>query len=252
MKRVTTKLSQRYRYATILLKELVKTDFKIRYQNSFLGYIWSLLKPLFLFLILYVVFVDFLHVDYGVKHSALYLLLGIVTWSFFSEATGTSVSAIVSKGDLLRKLNFPRYVIVLATTSSSIINLCLNLIVVVIFMIGSRFVPGSDILIAPLLFLELILFALALGFFLSAVYVKLRDVTYLWDVCLQALFYLTPIFYAVKVVPLRLQKVLILNPLAQVIQDLRYVVISHDTRTISDIYGTPWARLIPIGLTVVF
>lgn len=244
------KLLERYRYSTILLGELVKTDFKLRYQNSFLGYLWSLLKPLFLFLILYVVFVRFLRADFGVPYSGLYLLLAVVIWGFFSEVTGTSVSSVVSKGDLMRKLNFPRYVIVLAGTVSATINLFLNLLVVAVFMIVARVDLGANVLWVPLLFAQLVLLGLALAFFLSATFVKLRDISYIWDVVLQALFYLTPILYPISLIPLTAQKILLLNPLAQIIQDLRYILVSPQTTTIADVYHTGWVRLVPVVMTL--
>ena len=95
------KIRQRYRYSVILLKQLVKTDFKLRYQNSILGYLWSLLRPLFIFLILYLVFTKFLKVGDKVPHYPVYLLLGIVLWNYFVEVTLGSVSVIVSKGETL-------------------------------------------------------------------------------------------------------------------------------------------------------
>ena len=103
----------------ILLRELVVTDFKLRYQGSVLGYIWSVLKPLFLFAILYVVFVYVLQMDRGVPHFAVTLLLGVVLWSFFTEATSNGLGSIVNRGDLIRKLNFPKYIIVISGTISS-------------------------------------------------------------------------------------------------------------------------------------
>ncbi len=245
------KLKNRYRYSTILLNQLVKTDFKLRYQNSVLGYLWSLLKPLFLFLIMYMVFVKVLNVDFGVKNSGAYLLLGLVIWSFFTEVTGGSVGAIVGKGDLLRKLSFPRYVIVLSTGFSALINLCLNLLIVGLFIL----IGGSDtswkILLAPLIFAELFVFSLALGFFLSAAFVKLRDIGHIWDVIMQALFYITPIFFPITLAPLWAQKILILNPLAQIMQDLRYLLVSHHTTTINSVYGSSWSRLIPVIITLI-
>src|SRR5258708_35249969 len=102
------KLQQRYRYAVILLKQLVKTDFKLRYQGSVLGYAWSLLRPLFLFVILYIVFGVFLKAKGNIPHYPVYLLLGIVLWNYFAEVTAGSVGSIVGKGELLRKLNFPK------------------------------------------------------------------------------------------------------------------------------------------------
>lgn len=229
----------------------MKTDFKLRYQGSLLGYLWSLLKPLFLFGILYIVFVEIVKVDYGVNNSGAYLLFGIVLWSFFAEVTGGSVTSIVGKGDLIRKLNFPKKVIVQAVAYSALINLTLNMLVVVVFLL----VGGADIslmtLLAPLLFLELFVFSVGVGYFLSASYVKLRDMNYIWDVCMQALFYLTPILFPITFAPLWAQKVLIINPIAQIIQDLRYLLVSQDTETITDVFnGNSMARLLPVAITI--
>src|SRR5262252_6752752 len=93
-----------------LLRELVVTDFKLRYQGSALGYLWSLLRPLFLFAILYTVFGYYLKIGNSIEHFPLYLLLGIVLWGFFVESTTQGLTAIVSRGDLIRKVNFPKYI----------------------------------------------------------------------------------------------------------------------------------------------
>jgi ABC-2 type transport system permease protein len=247
---VITQLKARYRYAVILLKQLVKTDFKLRYQNSFLGYLCSLLKPLFLFVIMYVVFVKVLHVDYGVDNDGAFLFVGLVLWSFFTELTGGSVGSVVGKGDLLRKLNFPRYVLVMATALSALINMLINFIIVGVFLI----VGGADIswrlIFAPLILLELLLLGLGLAFFLSATFVKLRDIGHVWDVVTQMLFYATPIFFPVTLAPVWAQKLLLLNPLAQTLQDLRYVLVSPSVATISSVYGNSWVRLVPVLATV--
>ena len=117
------KYTTKYRYSLILLKELVKTDFKLRYQASILGYIWSLLRPLLLFLILYIVFAKILKVGDNIPHYPVYLLLGIVLWNFFIEVTTGSIGSIVGKADLIRKINFPKYIIVLALSLAAVINL---------------------------------------------------------------------------------------------------------------------------------
>lgn len=243
-------LFSRYRYSLILLNQLVKTDFKLRYQGSALGYVWSLLKPLFLFLITYVIFVKILKVNFGVENSGAYLLLGIVLYSFFAELTGGSIGAVVGKGDLLRKLNFPRYAVVLATCCSALINLLLSLTVVAIFIIIGGFSGGISALLFPLLLLEIFIFGAGLAFFLSAVFVKLRDIGHVWDVILQALFYATPILFPLALAPLWIQKILILSPLAQAIQDLRYILVSPQTPTIEDVYGTGLMRLVPIAISI--
>jgi len=249
---MTKNLNQRFRYSSILLKQLVKTDFKLRYQGSALGYLWSLLKPLFLFGILYVVFVGIVGVDYGVDNDGVYLLFGIVMWSFFSELTGGSVTSVVGKGDLLRKINFPKYVIVLATGFSALINLLLNMLIVMVFMVISGVQLSWGIFWAPLLFAELIIFSLGIGFFLSAAYVKLRDIGYIWDVFLQAGFYLTPILFPLSFAPIWGQKLLMLNPVAQIIQDLRYILVSNKTTTIGEVYGgNEFMRVVPLSIVLI-
>ena len=177
----------------ILLRELVVTDFKLRYQGSALGYAWSVLKPLFLFAILYIVFDRFLRLGRDIEHFPVYLLLGIVLWSFFTEATIDGLQSIITRGDLIRKINFPKYIIVVSGTISALINLLINLVVVAFFIIVNGVHVGWEaILVVPLL-LELYVFALAVAFFLAALNVKFRDTGHLWDVFLQAAFYATPI-----------------------------------------------------------
>jgi len=200
---------------------------------------------------MYLVFVKVLNVNYGVPNSGSFLLLGLVLWSFFAELTGGSVGSIVGKGDLLRKLNFPRYVVVLSTSFSALINLFLSMIVVIIFLVIEGHAEVTwRLLLVPVLIAELFVFGVALGFFLSATYVKLRDMGYVWDVVLQVLFYATPIFFPIGIAPMWAQKIMILNPLAQIIQDSRYALVSSKTVTIANIYGTRWIRVVPILITL--
>jgi ABC-2 type transport system permease protein len=239
-------LADRYHYSLILLRQLVITDFKLRYQGSVLGYLWSLLKPLALFSILYVVFVRFLR--FGVGPVSLFL--GIVLWTFFSEVTVQGIGSIVNRGDLLRKLNFPRYVVVLSTAFSGLINLFFNLIVVGVFMVLTRTVPPLEALLLPLLILELFVFSLALAFFLSALYVRFRDLSHIWELLLQAAFYATPIIYTLNFIPAQYAKYIVLTPLAQIIQDARYVLLDPHAQTVSTFHHSPWARLIPLSMVL--
>ncbi len=248
---ITTQFVQRYRYSFVLLRQLVITDFKLRYQGSVLGYLWSLLKPLMLFSILYVVFVKFLRIGAGLPHYPIYLLLGVVVWYYFVEVTSMSLGAIVGRGDLMRKLNFPRYVIVLSIALSALINLFFNLIVVGAFIIAADIDPRPAALLAPLLILELFVVSTAAGFILSAFYVRFRDLSYIWDVVLQGAFYATPILYPLAAVPTDYAKWLLLNPLAQIIQDLRYALITEQTPTIAQYFSAEWVSLIPITFVVI-
>ncbi len=245
---------QRYRYSVILLRQLVITDFKLRYQGSVLGYLWSLLRPLFMFTILYFVFVRFLKVSNNVPHPAVYLLLGIVLWNYFTDVTTGSVGAIVGKGELLRKINFPKYVIILAGSASALINLFFNALVVGVFMVLNHVqLTAHALLIIPLV-IELFVISMAAAFILSALFVKLRDVAYIWDIVVQAGFYLTPVLYLLNRpgLPHGFAKVVILNPLAQIIQDGRHVLVTNQTITISQVYGGDnWIWGVPVGLTLV-
>lgn len=248
-------MQKRYRYSVILLKQLVKTDFKIRYQGSVLGYIWTLLRPLALFLILYIVFVKFLSIGEQIPHFAVYLLLGIVFWNFFVEVTMGSVRAIVDKGDLMRKLSFPRYVIIVAGSFSALINLLLNMLVVLFFMYVNRvpFTINGLLIVFPLA--ELFVFSLAIALLLSALYVRFRDINYIWEVALQGGFYATPILYPITLVmamSMTAAKLLMLNPMAQIIQDARAFLVTPETQTITTIYGNQWVRLVPIAIVVFF
>jgi len=245
-----TKLfGRRYRYPLILLRQMVITDFKLRYQGSVLGYLWSLLRPLALFSILYVVFVKFLKVGAGIPFFPVYLLLGIVLWNFFVEVSSQALGSIVGRGDLLRKLNFPRYVIVLSTAFSALINLVLNLTVVGIFMILNHVPFNADMPLALLLIIELFAFSIAVAFFLSALYVRFRDLTYIWELILQGAFYATPILYPFQIIPTRYAKILILNPVAQIIQDTRHLLITTKAITIGMLYHNGLMRLVPVGIT---
>jgi ABC-2 type transport system permease protein len=238
----------------ILLSEMVRTDFKLRYQNSILGYFWSLLKPLMLFAILYVVFSRFLRLGAGVPNYAISLLLGIVLWNFFTESVSSSLRSIVGRGGLIRKINIPRYLIPVSSIASAAINTSLNLIVVFLFIVltSGNALSWLTIIIFPLLMIELIAIAVAFGFFFAAVYVKFRDIEHIWDVAKQALFYLVPIIYPLTLIPYEIvQKIIILNPIAQVLQDARSVTTYSGTTTITDLFGNPLYRLIPIGLVII-
>lgn len=251
---MATLLIQRYRYSLILLRQLVITDFKLRYKGSFLGYIWSLLRPLALFAILYVVFVNFLKIGAGIPHFAVYLLLGVVLWNYFTEVTSNGLSAIVGKGDLMRKLYFPRYVIVVAGSFSALINLAINLLVVAVFMyINGVAFTWSILWLIPLI-IELFIFALGVAFLLAALYVKFRDINYIWEVILQGGFYATPVLYPLSLVIDKSEmvaKIMLMNPVAQIMQDARWAVVTKDTQTISTIVNNPLAPYAPVVMVIV-
>jgi len=249
-----SKFVSKYRYSIILLKELVITEFKLRYQGSALGYLWSLLRPLFLFVILYFVFVYFLRVGSGIPHWPVAMLLGIVLWNFFSEVTNIGLTSIVSRGDIIRKINFPKYVILLAGSVSALINLVLNLFVIGVFMWINQVNLSWSALLSPLYIIEIFIFALGLSFILSTIFVKLRDMNYIWEIIMQALFYASAVIYPISMVVERsatIAQVLLLNPVAQAIQDARQTLIYDQTPTLLSISsGNILIAFIPIALVI--
>ena len=148
------KLKERYRYSFIVLKEMVRTDFKLRYQGSFLGIAWSVLKPLMLFCVMYVVFVKFLKFTDGTPTFPLVLLLGISLWNFFAEATNMGLTAIVGRGDILRKIHFPNYIIVVSATVGALISLAINHVCSAGFLYFNQVHFTWNVLWLPLNFIE--------------------------------------------------------------------------------------------------
>ena len=237
----------------VLLREMVKTDFKLRYQGSLLGHLWSVLKPLMLFTVMYLVFVKFLRFGADIPHFAVSLLLAIVMWQFFSETTAQGMQSIVARGDLLRKINFPKIIVVLSASVSSLINFAINLVVMLIFAAINGVDFQWHILLAPLVFIELYILALGCGLLLAALYVKFRDISHIWDVVLQAMFYATPIIYPLAMVSafsVTAAKVLMLNPMAQIIQDMRHLVTYSGTETVWTYVGNIYIAIIPVVFSI--
>jgi len=226
-----------------LIKQLAITDFKIKYQGSLIGYAWSLVKPLAMFGVLYLVFTVFVKIGSGMKHYALYLLLGIVLWTYFSDATNTSMRAVADKGDMMRKVYFPRIAIIISASISSAITLLINLLVVFAFMVIARIIPTQDVLWFIPLLVELFVLCLGLSMFLSALFVKYRDVGHIWEVLLQLLFYASAIIYPLTIVPARYQKLILLNPVTQIIQDSRYLLVTKETVIAGNTVAMPFLIL---------
>ena len=248
------KIPEKYQYSWTLLKELVKTEFKLRYKGSMLGMFWSALKPFLLFLIMYVVFIHFLRFGDGIDHFAVSLLLGTILWSFFNESTNQGMRSIVDRGDILRKINIPKYIIPLSTTCSALVNLSINLIIVFVFtLINGVELKWSMLLIFPII-LELCILSMGISLLLSSLYVKFRDISHIWEVLMQGAFYATPIFWPITMILERSAiagKFLLMNPMAQIIQDSRWSIVTHTTPTIYSTINNPFLWFIPFILIVI-
>ena len=228
------------------------TDFKIKYDNSVLGYLWSLLKPLLMFGTLYVVFSVFTR--WEVDNYKLYLLLGIIVWNFLSEVTLNSMVLLEAKASILKKIYFPRWIIVIASSLTSLLTLLLNICVFFLFFVisGATFHLSALLLIVYLI--ELYVFVVGLALLLSAFFPKFRDVHHIWEVFVQLGFWATPIIYPISKVPAKYHKFIFLNPAARIIQGAREAIIGPaagmSTLTNHIIIIAAAAAMFAVGLTM--
>lgn len=242
----------------VLLYELVKTDFKLRYQGSILGILWSVLKPIMLFMVMYFVFVRFLKItDPTIPNYPITILLGLSLWGFFTEATVLGMNSIVSRGDLLRKINFPKYIVIISSMATALISLCINLIVVIIFAILSGVNFSWSAFLVPFDIILLFIMAFGTSLILATLYIKFRDISHIWEVFLQVLMYSTPIIYPIsmltgaKIWGISIAKIIIMNPIAFTIQNIRHNLIAKEVPTFWNFFNDMWVVAIPI-LIVVF
>lgn len=240
-------IKSKYRYWH-LIKEIAITDFKLKYQGSVFGYLWSLGKPLAYFGVLYVVFTSVFKLGDSIPYYPIYLLMGVVIFGFWGEATSMAMNSIVSRGDLIRKIYFPRIVLVIASTLTSLITLFLNMLIVLAFAVASGVHIGFSVLWIIPLTLELYIFVVGVSFYLAALYVRFRDIGHIWEVLNQALFYATPIIYPLSLVPTNIARFLVLSPLAQVIQDSRTALLGFNALSTKDY----WSFFIIPQIIVIF
>lgn len=239
----------------ILLREMIKTDFKLRYQGSLIGHLWSILKPLMVFTIMYLVFIRFLRIDDGTPNAAVGVLFALVNWNFFAEATNMGMLSVVSRGDLIRKLSFPKEIIVMSSVSGAAINYGINLIVVLAFTLISGISLNLNFLILVPLFVELVLLATGIALILSSLFVRYRDIGPIWEVIMQAGMYGTPVIYSLTYILDRGQasvaKYMMLNPMAQIIQDIRHFIVYEGNPRGWDVIAHKPLALIPYVLPLV-
>ena len=238
-----------------LTRALAVTEFKLRFFGSVLGYAWQVMRPLMLFSVLYVLFTQIVNIGGDVPMYGVALLLGLVLYTFLSEASGTAVTSIVDRENLVRKIEFPRLAVPLSVVLTALFNLMLNLGVVAVFLLASGgSVRWSWLQLIPLVALLTVL-ASGLAMLLSALYVRARDLKPIWDVVLQILFYGSPIFYAIETVqetaPDWVAKALMLNPFAAILQQARHAVVSPEYDTAAAAIGGTWRLLAPLAVIAV-
>jgi ABC-2 type transport system permease protein len=213
------------------------TEFRRTYFGTVLGYLWSLVRPLLLFAVLLFVFTKIFRVGSDVPNYPVLLLLGIVMFSFFQEATTNAVTSVVAQEGVVRKTQFPRLVIPTTVVMTALFNLCLNLVVVFVFILAYGVDPMWTWLLFPVALLALFVLTTATSMLLSVLYVRFRDVAIIWAVISQVLFYATPVLYPVTIVPEKYRDLLFINPLAPIFEQVRVWVIDPSAPTASEVVG---------------
>lgn len=214
-----------------LLNELITRDIKNKYRKSILGVFWTILNPLFMMIVLSVVFSNLFKFD--IEYFPVYLLSGQLIFNFFSESTTNAMGAIIANGPLIKKIYVPKYVFVLSRIFSSSINLLASFTALIFVMLAMRVELHYTILLVPIPLFFVIGFSLGVGLLLAALTVKFRDIMHLYSVFVTALMYLTPVIYPMSILPEWLEKVVLLNPLTNILIMFRDVMMNNTLPSIS-------------------
>ncbi len=229
---------------------LAVTDWKLRFYGSALGYVWTLARPFAFFGVIYIVFTEIADIGNDVKDYGVCILFSLVLFQFFAEATTGSVTSVVSRENLLRKMRFPRLAIPLSTVLTALMNLGATLVAVFVFAIAAGVYPTWSWLELPLLIAVLAVAATGTGMLLAVLFVRYRDVQPIWDVATQILFYASPILYVATMVPEDYRQAYLFNPIAAILTQVRHAVVDPTAPTASAVIGGAAWLLVPLGVTV--
>jgi ABC-2 type transport system permease protein len=227
---------------------LAVTDWRLRFYGSALGYAWTLARPFAFFGVIYIVFTEIAKIGNEVKDYGICILFSMVLFQFFAEATNGSVTAVVRRENLLRKMRFPRLAIPLSTVLTALMNLGATLIAVIVFAAATGVYPSWRWLELPLLIAVLAVVAVGTGLLLSVLFVRYRDVQPIWEVATQILFYASPILYVATMVPVDYQRVYLLNPIAAVLTQVRHAIVDPTAPTASALIGGAGWLLVPLAI----
>lgn len=245
--------SRRARHTVRILQVIAGVEFKLKYADSALGYAWSVIKPLALFSVMYLVFGRLFGLNEISEYYGISLLIGIVAYGFFSDATSLGMTSLIARQSLLQKLHFPRIVIPVSATVTAAMTFAVNAVVVAGFVAWKGITPQLDWLLLVPLLLELYAFILGIALVLATLLVRLRDVGQVWELALQVLFYASPVIYPVGFLPPFARDLVFISPFSQIIQDIRAILLYPDLAankiTAADALGD-WGHLVPISVTV--
>ena len=229
---------------------LAITEWKLRFYGSVLGVAWTLVRPFAFFAVIYVVFVEIAKVGDQIPNYAEYLLLALMLFGFFTEVTGGCLGALVSRGDLLRKIKVPYLIVPVSVTITALLNLGMSLVAAILFLMAVGTYPTLDWLQLIPLVLLFGVFALGTGLLLSALYVRFRDVAPIWEVVSQMLFYASPVLYVATMVPESFQRPYLANPIAALLTQMRHAVVDPTATPVAEAIGGTARLAIPLAIVL--
>jgi ABC-2 type transport system permease protein len=240
-------------YYLRVLRVVGVIEFKARYAGAVLGYVWSLVKPLAYFGVLWLVFAHLLRTANQTHDFTVFLLIGILLFTFFTDTAGVMLPSIVEGGSILRRLSFPPILVPLSASVGICITFVANVSAIGVFIAIQRVAPRVEWLLVFPLLIELYAFCLGVGLLLAALYVRFRDISQIWELSAQLLFFASAIFYPIGILPDWAQKVAFVNPFVQVMQDLRHAILGQsgpNDLTAGTVYAGAGGRAIPILVTL--
>ena len=233
-----------------LVRLTAAADFKTRYLSSWLGYAWSLLRPLLFFGVLYLVFTRVIRFGDQVENYAALLLFNIMLFQFFQDATGSAVRCVVQRESLVRKMQFPRIVVPLSVVLNASMTALMNLVAALLLIIAIGVEPRWTWLLLPVILAALLVFTTGVSLALAALYPRFRDVEQIWTVASRALFYASPVIYPIEFVPESWRALVAANPLTPILEQARIWVIDPSAPDLVETAGSAAALLIPIAIFV--
>lgn len=233
-----------------LIIQFAINDVKLRYKNSFLGFLWSFLEPLLMLAVLYFVFTNIMKTD--IENYPIFLLLGLIFWYMFSRATSQGQSSLLIRAPIIKKINIRHEFFVISSCLSAFFMMAFEFAAFVVFLVALQFVPGITIIFLPLLLLDLFILSLGFAFMLSVVSVYFRDVQFIWQIILQAGFFLSPVIYTLDMFPENIRWILELNPLVAILDTAHDITLYNtlpDVDTIIRMMGSALIMLV-IGYAI--
>jgi ABC-2 type transport system permease protein len=233
-----------------LLWLLSVTDFRVRYANTFLGYVWTILRPLVFFGVIFLVIREILGFGRGIENYGLILIVSLVLFQYFQDTTNAAVRSLSARESMVRKMDFPRIIVPLSVSLTALFTLLLNLVAVFALLLISGLQPRASWLLLTVVIMLLIALATGISMILSVSFVRSEDTGQAWTLIARLLFYASPVLYPLDVVPESFRDVIAVNPLSPLLTQARVWVVDPSAPTAAEATSPLIGVVVPLALLV--